>query len=104
MIEESVAAFRRDGFAILPGYLTPPELAGAVAELPREFPTAAEFHADADPARNERFRDEFGGITNFPFTSTALSRINKTFPVCQRTTVSLHLNSIKGQGTAQRNS
>jgi hypothetical protein len=48
------------------------ELAPALRELHGEFPTADEFHDDMSPERNARFRDEFNGITNFPFTSVEL--------------------------------
>ncbi len=65
--------WRRDGFVIVPGLLADGELAAAVAGLPSVFPTADEFHDDADPGRNARYRDEFGGITNFPFASVDLS-------------------------------
>jgi phytanoyl-CoA dioxygenase PhyH len=44
-----------------------------LAELPSVFPSAEEFHDDVDPARNAAYRDEFGGITDFPFASTELS-------------------------------
>ncbi|HVE94156.1 MAG TPA: phytanoyl-CoA dioxygenase family protein [Acidimicrobiales bacterium] len=67
--------FQRDGFVVLPGYLSAEELAPALAELPTMFPSADDFHRDADPLRNARFRDEFGGITNFPFLSTELSLV-----------------------------
>ncbi|MEY2418444.1 MAG: hypothetical protein QOG90_1124 [Actinomycetota bacterium] len=65
--------FARDGFAVIPEYLSTDELAGGQAGLPQLFPTADEFHDDVDPARNKRFRDEFAGITNFPFDSVELS-------------------------------
>jgi hypothetical protein len=65
-------SFEADGLTVLPAYLSGEDLAPALAELPDEFPTAAEFHDNADPARNERFRDEFAGITTFPFGSVEL--------------------------------
>jgi hypothetical protein len=68
-------SFDEEGFVILPRYLSEADLEGAIDSLPAEFPTADEFHEDANPSRNERFRDEFGGITNFPFGSTALSLV-----------------------------
>ncbi|CAN5816077.1 hypothetical protein BH24ACT3_BH24ACT3_17630 [soil metagenome] len=37
------------------------------------FPTADEFHDGVDETRNARFRDEFAGITDFPFPSPTLS-------------------------------
>src|SRR3954453_1018760 len=74
--DEVRSAFDRDGFVILPEFLTPTELAEASADLPSDFPTAADFHSDADPERNRRFRDEFGGITPFPAQSTALNLLS----------------------------
>jgi hypothetical protein len=65
--------WERDGFVVLPGYLSSADLAPALAELPTMFPTADEFHDRVDEARNARFRDEFGGITDFPFESPQLS-------------------------------
>jgi hypothetical protein len=65
--------FEADGFVILPSYLSTEDLLPALAGLPKLFPTADEFHDDVNPARNERFRDEFGGITNFPFDTVELS-------------------------------
>ena len=37
------------------------------------FPSADDFHDNVDADRNARFRDEYGGITNFPFPSTELN-------------------------------
>jgi hypothetical protein len=68
--------FETDGFVILPGYLAADDLGPALAELALEFPTADEFHDDVDLDRNARFRDEFAGITNFPFTSVQLSLVS----------------------------
>ena len=74
MTDEGAAreAFDRDGFVVLPRYLSEPDLSDAVAALPVEFPTSDELHDDLDPGRNARFRDEFGGITDFPWASTSL--------------------------------
>ena len=68
--------FDRNGFVVLPEFLSGPEIARAMRELPKVFPTSAEFHDDVDPACNERFRSEFGGITNFPFESVELSLLS----------------------------
>jgi hypothetical protein len=66
-------AWRRDGFVILPMYLSEIELAPALNELGIVFPTAVGFHDATDP-RHERYRnDEFDGIDVFPFASTELS-------------------------------
>lgn len=67
-----VGRWRRDGFVVLPRWLTPADMAPALAELGTVLPGVVEFHDDVDPSRNARFRDEFGGITNFPFDSTEL--------------------------------
>jgi hypothetical protein len=69
-------AFDNDGFVILPAFLEPDEIRDAAADLPLVFPTADEYHCDADPQRNARFRDEFGGITPFPAESTALNLLS----------------------------
>jgi hypothetical protein len=61
-----------DGFVVLPGYLAD-AIGPAVDELPALFPTADEFHDDVDPARNARFRSEFGGIDPFPLAGVELS-------------------------------
>ncbi len=70
------AQWRRDGFVIVPGLVSTEELAPGLAALPDMFPTAEEFHNDVDPQRNARFRDEFGGITDFPFANTDLSLLS----------------------------
>jgi hypothetical protein len=66
-------AFDRDGFVIVPRHVPETQLAPAIRELHGEFPTADEFHDNVSPERNERFRDEFNGITNFPFATVELS-------------------------------
>jgi hypothetical protein len=74
MVEaEAMRRWQTDGFLVLPGHLPSAELEAAVAELPRVFPTADEFHDGLDDERNARFRDEFGGIINFPWVSTEMS-------------------------------
>lgn len=72
-IDAAVHAWRTDGFVVLPAYLSSADLAAATAELPLLFPTADQFHDRVNPERNRRFEDEFGGIEDFPFTSTPLS-------------------------------
>ena len=71
--DEFLTRWQRVGFVILPRWLTAEELSASLDELGLVLPSAEEFHDDADPERNARFRDEFGGITNFPFASTELS-------------------------------
>jgi hypothetical protein len=70
---DAAARWCEDGFVVLPEFLTADELAPGLAELPAMFPTADEFHAHPDAAQYERFRDDFGGITDFPFVSVELS-------------------------------
>lgn len=62
-----------NGFVVLPAFFDHDELAPAIAELPTLYPTADEFHDNVDPPRNERFRDEFAGIDDFPFRSPEIS-------------------------------
>jgi hypothetical protein len=70
--DDAVARWHDDGFVVLPGFLAADDLAAGVADLPLLFPTADEFHTDPDDPRFARFRDEFGGITDFPFPSAEL--------------------------------
>ncbi len=72
-IETAITTWKQHGFVVLPGYLSGDELAAAGDDLEVMFPTASDFHGDVDPERNQRFRDEFAGIDNFPFDSTELS-------------------------------
>jgi hypothetical protein len=72
-LESATRSWRDEGFAVLPAYLSPSDLGPALAELSAVFPSAVDFHDDAEAERNAAYRDEFGGITDFPFASTALS-------------------------------
>jgi hypothetical protein len=72
-LDAAVRAWDEDGFVILPAYVTSVDMAPAVAELPMLYPTADEYHDHVNPERDRRFDDEFGGIDDFPFHSTALS-------------------------------
>ncbi len=70
----AVAQWERHGFCVLPAYLPPDDVRTGVAELGLLFPSAAEFAADTDPARNAPLRgDEYGGLLTFPFASVELS-------------------------------
>jgi hypothetical protein len=69
----AVRAWREQGFVILPGYIPTADISPAVAQLSWLYPNADEYHDQVDPERNRRFDDEFGGIDDFPFDSTALS-------------------------------
>lgn len=69
---EIAAAVAEQGYAIAPGFLSPSEIAPAIADLPAMFPTADEFADDVDPRRNDRFRvGQFGGVDVLPFESLA---------------------------------
>ena len=70
------AAWRRDGFVVLPGYLSGPDLAAAQRDLPAVYPSAADYHAAPDQGANQVYTgDEFGGIITFPFPAVSLCRI-----------------------------
>jgi len=75
-LTEAAAAWRRDGFVVLPGYLAGPELAAAQRDLAVVYPTAEEYHAAPAEGRNRAYTgDEFGGIIAFPFPTVALCRL-----------------------------
>ncbi len=75
-LTDAAAAWRRDGYVVLPGYLAGPELDAARHDLAGVFPSAADYHAGPDAGRNREFTgDEFGGIIAFPFPSVALCRV-----------------------------
>ncbi len=61
------------GFAILSGFVAAGELAPAVGELDRMFPTASGFHDRIDPRYSRYLGDEFAGIDSFPFASVEVS-------------------------------
>src|ERR1700691_6405609 len=75
-LTEAAAAWRRDGFVVLPGYLAGPELRAAQRDLSAVYPTADDYHAAPGEGRNGNFTgDEFGGIVEFPFPTVALSKL-----------------------------
>lgn len=65
--------WQRDGFVILPAFLDAEDIAAAQAGLGKLYPSPEAFHDDPDSAAHARYRDEFGGITNFPFDDVELS-------------------------------
>jgi hypothetical protein len=68
------ARWEGDGWCLLQGLLPPEAIAAAQAALPALFPSAEEFAADADPARNEPFRvDSHLVMPRFPFDDSALN-------------------------------
>jgi hypothetical protein len=75
-LADVAAAWRRDGFVVLPGYLDGPELRAAQQGLAGVFPTAGEYHAAPGEGRNRVYTgEEFGGIVTFPFPTVALCRL-----------------------------
>jgi Phytanoyl-CoA dioxygenase (PhyH) len=75
-LADAAAAWHRDGFVVLPGYLDGPELRAAKRDLPTVYPTAEEYHAAPGQGRNRAYTgDEFGGIIAFPFATVALCRV-----------------------------
>ena len=68
-----LAAWRSDGFVILPGFLPAADLGPAVAQLGMMFPSADGFHDRSDPRYSLYLDDEFNGIDSFPFASTQVS-------------------------------
>jgi len=68
-----LAAWRSDGFVILPGFLPAADLGPAVAQLGMMFPSADGFHDRSDPRYSRYLDDEFNGIDSFPFASTQVS-------------------------------
>lgn len=75
-LADAAAAWRRDGFVVLPGYLDCPELRAGQRDLPAVCPTAEEYHAAPVEGRSRAYTgDEFGGIIAFPFPTVALCRL-----------------------------
>ena len=75
-VAAAAAAWRRDGFVVLPGYLDGPELRAAQRDLAGVFPRAEEYHAAPGEGRNRVYTgDGFGGIITFPFPTVALCRL-----------------------------
>lgn len=72
-MDDVVGWWRDQGFVVLPGFLTADDLAPALGEFDRLFPTAEGFHDGTDPRRDRFTRDEFDGIDTFPFASTEVS-------------------------------
>ena len=69
--------WRRNGFVILPDYLSRPDLEAAQEDLTAVYPTPAEYNSDPLNDRNGKYTgDEFGGIIPFPFPTTALCNLS----------------------------
>ena len=70
------ANWEQDGWCVLESFLPADTVAAAQAGLPSLFPTAEEFAADADPARNAPFRnDSHRVMPRFPFQNAALNEL-----------------------------
>lgn len=75
-LSDAAAAWRRDGFVVLPGYLEGPELDAARQDLSVVYPSAEDYHSGPGEGRNKVYSgDEFGGIVAFPFPTVALSSL-----------------------------
>ena len=64
ILPQATEHFHEHGYVVLPGYLSEHDLAPAHAELELMFPTAEEYHAGANPARNARFTGGAGPTTS----------------------------------------
>jgi hypothetical protein len=72
--DESRRSWETDGWCLVDGLFPASAVQAAQATLPGLFPTAAEFAADTDPARNEPFRvDSHRVMPRFPFDDDALN-------------------------------
>jgi Phytanoyl-CoA dioxygenase (PhyH) len=75
-LSDAAAAWRRDGFVVLPGFLDGPELEAAQRDLAAVYPSAEEYHAEPDQGRNRVYTgDKFAGVIAFPFATIALCRV-----------------------------
>jgi ectoine hydroxylase-related dioxygenase (phytanoyl-CoA dioxygenase family) len=82
ILAQATEHFHEHGYAVLPGYLCEDDLAPAQAELELMFPTAEDYHAGADPARNARFTGgAFAGIDPFPYSSVEWSLLGLSPPI-----------------------
>ena len=74
--------FHEHGYVVLPEHLSEDDLAPAQADLGMMFPTAEEYHGEADPARNARFAGSaFAGIDLFPYSSVEWSLLGVSPPI-----------------------
>jgi hypothetical protein len=68
------AGGEHDGWCLVQGLLPDDTVRAAQAALPALFPTAEDFAADTEPARNEPFRvDSHRVMPRFPFEDSALN-------------------------------
>jgi len=72
--DSALEAVRKQGFALVEGFLAPDELHAAQQALWLHFPTPDDYFAD--PASHERFAgDQFAGVEEFPYRSWDLNRL-----------------------------
>ncbi len=75
-VSAAATAWRRDGFVVLPGYLSGSELESAQADLSSVYPTAEQYHADPSSEDSRIYTGvEYGGIIPFPFPSVPLCNL-----------------------------
>jgi ectoine hydroxylase-related dioxygenase (phytanoyl-CoA dioxygenase family) len=77
-----VANFARDGYVVLPTWLSAEDLAPAQAELTLMFPSPQDYHRGKDPERAARFtKGSFAGVDPFPYESVEWSLIGLSPPI-----------------------
>lgn len=73
-IETAKDNWETDGWCVLEGLLPEALIEAAQAALPSLFPTAQEFATDADPARNQPFREDSHRVMpRFPFADQSFN-------------------------------
>src|SRR5260370_7043042 len=76
-LSDAAAAWRRDGFVVLPGYLDGPDLEAAKRDLPSVYPSAEDYHAAPGEGRNRVYTGaQFDGNLTFPLPTAALFRLD----------------------------
>jgi ectoine hydroxylase-related dioxygenase (phytanoyl-CoA dioxygenase family) len=77
-----VADFGRNGYVVLPAWLSTEALAPAQAELTLMFPSPQDYHGGKDPKRAARFaKGAFAGVDPFPYESVEWSLIGLSPPI-----------------------
>lgn len=72
----AAAAWRRDGFVVLPCYLAVPDLESAKAGLTSIYPSAEDYHSEPLSESNRRYTgDEYGGIVPFLLSTVPLCNL-----------------------------
>lgn len=82
VLAQAVANFARDGYVVLPAWLSGEALAPAQAELTLMFPSPQDYHGGRDPERNARFTTGgFAGVEPFPYASVEWSLLGLSPPI-----------------------